>query len=433
MIQQKILLIILHFFVSWITEFSTFAELQWLGNFSLLEINYISGLLNFVWVPFIPMGISKVVDWLSKRVGFGTQASITLTVFTLLWFKITLLSVIESQKFTTLLYIALAELGPTTLHILLDASRVQYFNQWDDNILAICEQSKIIGSAVATLFGGYVVHHTDVQYTFFVHSIFFGTTAILALILGYYQRQQFRQYVAVDIDDGCDGTKRVSWNPTLVEEYIIPSEQREKSCVEKLHPSPMIRSFAYFLLIMNMIPSNGGESLFYYMTGPLGINLWEMGIISASSACIEVLAVFCYNKTRLSMRNSAFLSISLHSFGQFAMLIVVTRVMVERLSTYHSIFFIYAMMSFGRGYVMMAYNTVLQDACETGKEAEGMTKMKTFPRFGVIIKWILDVWMVKSYQVNHDEYTQFEMLMTVTVLLWGIGLWSTLIVKNENS
>lgn len=431
MLKQKVLLIILHFFVSWITEFSNFAELQWLGNFSLLEINYISGLLNFVWIPFIPMAISKFVDWLSTRVGFGYQAGFVLAIFTLIWFKIALISVDETQKFTTLLLIAVAELGPTTLHILLDASRVQHLNRWDDNVLAICEQSKIIGSAVATLMGGFVVHHTDVQYTFILHAVFFGTTSLLAFLLGYYQHTDHPTYAQVAIDDGTD-EKRVHWNPDLVEEYVIPAREGERKKRWHIHPDTAIRTFAYFMLIMNMLPSGGGDCLFYFTTGPLGINLWEMGIISAFSAVVEVIAVFLYNRLpKMGLRASAFMTASFNSIGQFALLVVVSRVLAERVTTFNSIFVIYSALSFARGFTGMTYNTVLQETCETGKEAQGMTTMKTFPRFGIVVKWLLDISMTKYYHVNHDDYSQFVSLMTVTSLLWSIGVWSTLLVTNK--
>ncbi len=431
------IIIAMYFILAVVNDFTGYAELDWLERYSLPDINYLTAAIDLAWLPCVSVAVGYVSDRCRKHhIGFTDQI-IFITFSTGAMWAVIGSVVMEAPNFSSLfilIFMILATFGPSSLQTILDGARAVTFNKDGTNLTVHTERAKLVGSIVASLGGGIMMHYETAAVTFLTQCGVLVVTSMAVLIAHRVQHrcqkpvEDYNAVTELELTDlGLDEEE-----PPATEQPEEENVGRVRGCLRYLcraNPDePMVnRRFRLVLAIQTCLPV-ADLCLYYFAVGPLQMTTVEFGIIAGAAQGIELMSTWTYKSINLNLRDLAFLSAVSFAISQFLMLVLVTRLTIEYISTFHFVLLVSCVSAFVRGNVSLAYNSLLTENSSKGGETWDISVRKTMPRMGMAMRIGMDSMLTSLYGVDHGQYNNLPYYLTLTCLLSTIYIWTVLLI-----
>lgn len=466
----------LFFITGFITNFSNLAEKEWLRRYDIFDITLIEFYLQVAWNPPLQALMGLMIDRIRRCVHLGFQAAAFLVIPLVLWTIVTIdvldeegriptipgnTKLIQLSDFSVLVMIAIAEVGPSLLRIILSAMLAVQFNQDGTNLSFLAELTYTLGVLIGNWSGGQYMHIVNsIGLTFIVHTVFHLFAYIIAISVGLEQRKQQQYNVIVDLEqkeDDDDEYTRAKREPI---NSIFLKEQEEShpppvpklslwmkiknfctSCIPFLfghdtNDSKSVRTFRNFIAIACMIPS-AGDAFFYYCIGPLHFTMSDMGNFSAIASISEILGASfvmylknTHNKV-LPLRTVAYLIAFAMTWTQFVHLVLVSQVWYHLISNYVWMVLLRMMTGMIRGIGMVTMTSIITETASVGNEGVITAWKSGMPKMLMYVQILADTALTKYYKVNHLQYNGLPLYLVCTSMFSLIFMWSVLFVSTD--
>lgn len=421
----KFRLFFANFMQGLISEFSTYGEIEWLQRFTLTDNNWINAFLNLAWFPPLQYILGKLCDCLRKYMNFGFQIAFSLVIPTILWGVITWSVSVPNllPDYTVLVLMALAESGPSINHVILDGARASYYNSLGENVTPQCERMRIIGALTGKLVGALVIHQTNLTVTFGIHTALFFITILCCIEFGREHRKQGYIYVCNSVDLGMD-------DEPVVQKQTWWGWVKSFLCEPWYNEAPTMRRFKYYIALLAMLPTGENCLIYYKMNGPLGITMFEMGLMGAASSLSEIMATYLSIK-HVELVKMGWVIGTLNSLNQWLVFLIVARLTVEWVSNFTFLFMLSCLAGLIRGIIDVTFNSMLAETSSSGNETTEMTARKGMIKWGILVQIALDTAMTSNFQVNHDNYTLFPYYIWTTCIFALMTIWPSVLIGRD--
>ncbi len=427
-------IIVFYFFTALITDFSMFAEMEWMSRYSLVDSNYLNALTNLAWLPPVMWMTALVSDWIRKKNNTAAMFQFYFLSFLgcLFWTLIAVEANARVPDATTILALLVtAEFSPSMLQTILDGFRsVQMRKQpfKAKPLIVKSERMRLLGGMSASVFGGLLNHYSGVKVTFITQACLFGLVIFVSMMFIRAAEMDHVYDTIVQEDFGAD--QELSPPPPP------PRGPLFFRFIRWLKPDPLepqeARRFRWFMCTLICLPS-ADNVLYYFIIGPLGVTTVEIGFIGAISKLVEFLSTYVYGQVRLTLPQVGWLAGVSFAIGQFLMLLMVCRTTVEYVSNFHYLLVVASMSALVRGICNLTYTSLVYENTKKGGEALDTSMRKTMSTLGLVVKLAADTGLTSHYRINHNEYNELPLYLTLTCICSTVFIWTVLLVSHNSS